>query len=253
MEDCSATPACPCPTTLVATTWRTSAGCWPTVSRFSRTWQGAFWNRTGLNRLKAALQPGDCVKVAALDRLGRSLTEVLELLGWLPENGVEIVSLRESVDHDSGMGRAMLHLDHGLRGDGVRACPGAYAGGAGARKGYWQAPRAVQGRQPEAGRGDTEHAPARRPHMGPDRHYNRIALQQHPPDLYLESRGDSAVRLRRGITWLTGLETCRMKNATDCGIKLREKLCSHNWPPSPTMSRVCTEIPCAASRGSVLD
>ena len=39
----------------------------------------------GLNRLRAALQPGDCVKVAALDRLGRSLTEVLELLGWLRE------------------------------------------------------------------------------------------------------------------------------------------------------------------------
>ena len=41
---------------------------------------GASWNRPGLNRLKAALEPGDCVKVAALDRLGRSLTEVIELL-----------------------------------------------------------------------------------------------------------------------------------------------------------------------------
>ena len=66
--------------------------------------------RPGLNRLKAALQPGDCVKMAALDRLGRSLTEVLELLGWLRENGVEIISLRESFDQDSAMGRAMLHL-----------------------------------------------------------------------------------------------------------------------------------------------
>ena len=47
---------------------------------------GASWNRPGLNRLKAALQQGDCVKVAALDRLGRSLTEVLELLGWLSPN-----------------------------------------------------------------------------------------------------------------------------------------------------------------------
>ena len=44
------------------------------------------WNRPGLNRLKVALRPGDCVKVAALDRLGRSLTEVLELLGWLRKN-----------------------------------------------------------------------------------------------------------------------------------------------------------------------
>ena len=56
------------------------------------------------------LQPGDCVKVAAFDRLVRSLTEVLELLGWPRENRVEVISLRESIDQDSGTGRAMLHL-----------------------------------------------------------------------------------------------------------------------------------------------
>ena len=64
----------------------------------------------GLNRLKAALQPGDCVKVAGLDRLARSVTQVLELPGWLRENQVEVISLRESFDQDSAMGRAMLHL-----------------------------------------------------------------------------------------------------------------------------------------------
>ena len=65
---------------------------------FEDVGSGASWNRPGLNRLKAALQPRDCVKVAALDRLGRSLTEVLELLGWLRENHVEVISLRESID-----------------------------------------------------------------------------------------------------------------------------------------------------------
>ena len=50
---------------------------------FEDVGSGASWNRPGLNRLKAALQQSDCVKVATLDRLGRSLTEVLELLGWL--------------------------------------------------------------------------------------------------------------------------------------------------------------------------
>ena len=77
---------------------------------FEDVGSGASWDRPGLNRLKAALQTGDCVKVAVLDRLGGSLTEVLELLGWLRENGVEIVSLRESVEQDSAVGRAMLHL-----------------------------------------------------------------------------------------------------------------------------------------------
>ena len=77
---------------------------------FEDVGSGASWNRPGLNRVKAALQPGDCVKEAALDRLGRSLTEVLEPLGWLRENEVEVISLRESIDQDSAMGRGMLSL-----------------------------------------------------------------------------------------------------------------------------------------------
>ena len=47
---------------------------------FEDVGSGASWNRLGLNRLKDAVDPGDCVKVAALDRLGPSLTEVLQLL-----------------------------------------------------------------------------------------------------------------------------------------------------------------------------
>ena len=77
---------------------------------FEDVGSGASWNRSELNRLRAVLQPCDCVKVAALDRLGRSLAEVLELLGWLRENQVLVISLRESIDQDSAMGRAMLHL-----------------------------------------------------------------------------------------------------------------------------------------------
>ena len=132
--------------------------------------------------------------MAALDRLGRSLTEVLELLGWLREKGVEVLSLRESIDQESAMGRAMLHLaivfaemerdlarESTLAGlERVRAT-GKHLGPA-------------KGGQPEAGRGDTKHAPARRPLVGPHRHDNGIALQQHPPDLHLGSRGDSADR-----------------------------------------------------------
>ena len=68
------------------------------------------WNRPKLNSLKSALQRGGYVKVAALDRLGQSLTEVLELLVWLRQNQVEVINLRESINKESAMGRAMLHL-----------------------------------------------------------------------------------------------------------------------------------------------
>ena len=45
---------------------------------------------------------------------------------------------------------------------------------------------------------------ARRPLMGPHRHDNRVAFQQRPPDLHLESRRDSALGLRRMITRAIG-------------------------------------------------
>ena len=171
---------------------------------FEDVGSGASWNRPGLNRLKATLQPGDCVKVAALDRLSRSLTEVMELLGWLREKGVEIISLRESIDQDSAMGRAMLHLaivfaemerdlarERTLAGLERVKATGKHLG---RRKG-------VSRKRAEE---ITEHAPARRTLMGPHRHDNRVALQQHPPDLHLGPRRDSADRLRRRIAGSSG-------------------------------------------------
>ena len=109
------------------------------------------------------------MKVASPDRLGRALTEVLELLDWLRQNQVEVIGLRESIDQDSAMGRADVALAHRLRGDG-------------------------------AGRGYTANAPARWTLVGPHRHDNLVAFQQHPPDLHLGPRRDSADCLRGRIT-----------------------------------------------------
>ncbi len=87
------------------------------------------------------------------------------------------------------------------------------------------APRAAQGSQPEAGRRDPEHAPARRPLLGRHRHDNRVALQQRPPDLRLLSRRDSANGLRGRITGPLGHG--RIWPATRClgnnGHRLRFK------------------------------
>ena len=208
-----------------ANNWRTSAGAGRLRAGLRGRGERGLLEPARLNRLKAALQPGDCVKVAALDRLGRSLTEVLELLGWLRENGVEIVSLRESVDQDSAMGRAMLHLaivfaemerdlarERTLAGlERVRAT-GKHIG---RRKGVSR----------KACRGDTEHAPARRPLVGPHRHDNRVALQQHPPDLHLGPPRDSADGFRRGIIGVLQVQGAPMEDVACSGIKLREYLC----------------------------
>ena len=50
---------------------------------FEDVGSGASWNRPGLNRLKAALQPDDCVQVVALDRLAaRPRNTVYRLQGY---------------------------------------------------------------------------------------------------------------------------------------------------------------------------
>ena len=135
-----------------------------------------------------------------MDRLGRLLTEVLELLGWLRENEVEVISLRESIDQDSAIGRAMLHLaivfaemerdlarERTLAGLERVKATGKLLG---RRKG-------VSRKRAEE---ITEHAPSQWTFLGSHFHDNRTVLQQYTPDLHLGPRGDSADRFRGGIT-----------------------------------------------------
>ena len=64
-----------------------------------------------------------------------------------------------------------------------------------------------KGGQPEAGRGDTEPAPALQPLVEPHRRDNRVALQQYPPGLHLRPGRVSADCLR-GMT--TGVSRARV-------------------------------------------
>ena len=86
-----------------------------------------------------------------------------------------------------------------------------------------------KGGQPEAGRGDTEHAPARRPLVGPHRHDNRTALQQHPSGLHLGPRRDSADRLRGRIT---GVSRARGSSHGGC------RLLRNQTPRIPMFTRL---------------
>ena len=45
-----------------------------------------------------------------LDRFGRSLKELIELVGGLKERGVEFVSLRESIDTTTPGGKLVFHV-----------------------------------------------------------------------------------------------------------------------------------------------
>ncbi len=71
---------------------------------------GADFARPGLTKLLKKLRPGDRLTVWRLDRLGRSLFELIRLVRELDERGVEFRSLSESIDTSTSGGRLLFHL-----------------------------------------------------------------------------------------------------------------------------------------------
>ncbi|RBB31510.1 recombinase family protein [Burkholderia reimsis] len=71
---------------------------------------GATFDRPGLNAVLDALVPGTTLVVWRLDRLGRSLTRLAELIETLNERQVRVVSLTEHLDTGSTSGRFVFHM-----------------------------------------------------------------------------------------------------------------------------------------------
>lgn len=66
---------------------------------------GAKTDREGLNRLLEVLREGDSVTVIALDRLGRSMKHVLEVIEDFHERGIILKSVREQIDFSTPSGK----------------------------------------------------------------------------------------------------------------------------------------------------
>ena len=56
------------------------------------------WIRPGLDALLAYARDGDTLAVVRLDRLGRSLSELLATVTMLKERGIALLSLEEKID-----------------------------------------------------------------------------------------------------------------------------------------------------------
>ena len=85
----------------------TAAGCdrvWTDVASGIRA------RRPGLDDLVASAAAGDTVVVTRLDRLGRSLPELLALVENLSRRDVGLRSLAEQIDTASAAGRLVLHV-----------------------------------------------------------------------------------------------------------------------------------------------
>lgn len=84
-----------------------AAGC---ERIFEETAGGGRWDRPELHRLLDQLRPGDVLTVYKLDRLSRSLKDLLTLLERLERAGAAFESLTEAIDTGTPAGRMMMQI-----------------------------------------------------------------------------------------------------------------------------------------------
>jgi len=85
----------------------TAAGC---ERIFADKASGKLEHRPALDALLDQLRPGDTVVVWRLDRLGRSLRHLLEVVSELERRGVAFQSLTEVIDTSTPGGKLVFHL-----------------------------------------------------------------------------------------------------------------------------------------------
>lgn len=84
-----------------------AAGCWRTYTDVS---SGSLASRPQLDLLLDHLRPGDTLVVWRLDRLGRSVRNLIDLVQSLEEYGVHFKSLQDHMDTSSPGGKLVFHI-----------------------------------------------------------------------------------------------------------------------------------------------
>jgi DNA invertase Pin-like site-specific DNA recombinase len=69
---------------------------------------GVARRRPGLERCLKDIRRGDILVIWKLDRLGRSLIDLLKRIEWLDQNGIGLRSLTEHIDTQSPVGRMLI-------------------------------------------------------------------------------------------------------------------------------------------------
>lgn len=81
-----------------------------TIKLFEDVISGRVFNRPGLDALMAYARPNDLLCVVRLDRLGRSLKELLEIVEHLKTHSIGLMSLEEKIDTSSAAGELVFHV-----------------------------------------------------------------------------------------------------------------------------------------------
>jgi DNA invertase Pin-like site-specific DNA recombinase len=77
---------------------------------YQETASGKTAGRPELEQCRKALRPGDTLVVWRLDRLGRSLTDLVKIVAELESLGIGFVSLSEKIETDSAAGKLIFHV-----------------------------------------------------------------------------------------------------------------------------------------------
>ena len=77
---------------------------------FTDTASGATTTRQGLDEALQFLRAGDTLIVWRLDRLGRTLKQLIELINRLQSNGIGLRSLTENIDTTTSGGKLVFHI-----------------------------------------------------------------------------------------------------------------------------------------------
>jgi DNA invertase Pin-like site-specific DNA recombinase len=85
----------------------TASGC---EKLFTDTMSGAKAERPGLGEALDFCRPGDTLVVWRLDRLGRSLTNLIELMTLVAAKGIGFRSLSEQIDTTTSGGKLVFHI-----------------------------------------------------------------------------------------------------------------------------------------------
>ena len=67
-------------------------------------------HRERLQECMQYLREGDCLVIYKLDRLGRSLKDLLDIIEQLQKRNISLVSLRDNIDTGSTTGKLVLHI-----------------------------------------------------------------------------------------------------------------------------------------------
>ena len=77
---------------------------------FDDTMSGKVTDRPGLQKTLDILRKGDTLVVWKLDRLGRSVKQLVDLVSGFEEQGITFVSLTDSIDTSTPAGRFFFHV-----------------------------------------------------------------------------------------------------------------------------------------------